>query len=118
MKRLFSYLSAALAVLFVTVSVLPASAVTTGGSAGLSITPRKNYIINPGQTVTDKLVIGNLDSKADLYLSLRMIDFTFTGQTGTPKLNLAQNVPPTPWSLESFTTLPKSVTVPAGSTKT
>lgn len=118
MKRLSSYLSAALAVLFVVVSVLPVSAATSGGSAGLSITPRKNYIIKPGQTITDKLTIGNLDNGADLNLSLRVIDFTFTNQSGTPKLDLAQNAPQTPWSLRPFTTLPKNVTVPHGGTKT
>jgi len=118
MKRLFSYLSVALMVLFVSVSAMPASAATSSGSASLSISPRKNYLINPGQTVTDKLTIGNLDTAADLYLSLRMIDFTYTDQSGTPKLNLAQNAPRTPWSLIPFTNLPKSVTIPAGSTKT
>jgi len=118
MKRLFSYLSVALMVLFVSVSVMPASAAVSSGSASLSISPRKNYLINPGQTITDKLTIGNLDNTVDLYLSLRMIDFTYTNQSGTPKLNLAQNAPRTPWSLVPFTTLPKTVTIPAGSTKT
>ncbi len=118
MKRLFGYLSTALAVLLVTVSTMPVSAATSGGSASLSISPRKNYIINPGQKVTDKLTISNLDNQDDLYLSLRMIDFTFTNQSGTPKLNLAQNAPRTPWSLVPFTTLPKDVVIPAGSSKT
>jgi hypothetical protein len=118
MKRFSSYLSAVLAVLIIAVSVLPAAAATSANSAGLSITPRKNYIIEPGKTVTDKLTIGNLDKNSDLSLSLRMIDFTYMNQSGTPKLNLAQNTDPTPWSLRSFTTLPKTVEVPAGGTKT
>lgn len=120
MKRFSSYIGAALAVLFLTVNAIPASAATssTTGSSGLSIQPRKNYIINPGQTVTDKLTIGNLDTKDDLNLSLRMVDFTFSDQSGTPKLNLAANAPQTPWSLKSFTTLPKTVAVAAGQRKT
>lgn len=121
MKRFSSFLGAMLAVLLLAVSVLPASAApssTTGGSSGLSITPKKNYIISPGQTVTDKLTIGNLDQSATLNLSLRMIDFTYSNQSGTPKLNLAANAPQTPWSLKPFTTLPKNVTVPPGSTQT
>ncbi|HSX43196.1 MAG TPA: hypothetical protein VLF59_03860 [Candidatus Saccharimonadales bacterium] len=122
MKRFSGYLGAALAVLFMAISVLPASAATpqssTGTSAGLSITPRKNYTINPGETVTDKLVIGNLDHVDDLHLTLRMIDFTYTNQSGTPKLNLAQNAERTPWSLRSFTNLPKAVDIAAGETKT
>lgn len=125
MKRFSSYLSAALAVLFVVVSALPVSAATqsnsstsnVGGSAGLSIQPRKNYIIKPGDSVTDKLTIGNLDSHAGLNMSLRMIDFTYTNQTGTPKLNLDPNAPRTAWSLKPFTTLPSSVEVPSGGSK-
>jgi hypothetical protein len=121
MKRFFSYVSAVLTLLVVTVSTLPASAATTPAStssSALSITPRKNYIIQPGDTVTDKLIIGNLDSTADLNISLRMIDFTFTNQSGTPKLFLADNAPQTAWSLKPFTTLPKTVVVPAGGSKT
>jgi hypothetical protein len=126
MKRFSSYLSAVLAVLTLAIGTLPASAATLpgatptgpGGSAGLSIQPRKNYIINPGQTVNDKLTIGNLNQVYDLNLSLRIIDFTYTDQSGTPKLNLAANAEPTPWSLRPFTTLPKSVVVPKGGTKT
>jgi hypothetical protein len=120
MKRFSSYLSAALAVFLMAVSVVPASAASSSsaGSSGLSIQPRKNYIINPGQTVTDKLTIGNLDSATGLTLSLRMIDFTYSNQSGTPKLDLAANAPQTPWSLKPFTTLPKSVDIPAGGTKT
>jgi len=117
MKRLFSYLGAALAVAAAVVSAVPVPA-SAVGSSGLSITPRKNYIIKPGETITDKLTIGNLDNTQDLDLSLRMIDFTFTDQSGTPKLSLAANAPQTPWSLKSFTTLPKTVIVPAGGSKT
>lgn len=120
MKRFSSYLGAALAVLFLAVSTLAPAlpAAAAGNSSGLSITPRKNYIIEPGKSVTDKLVIGNLDSENDLNVTLRLIDFTFTDQSGTPKLFLAANAPTTPWSLKPFTTLPKSVMVPAGQTKT
>jgi len=119
MRRFFSIISAALAILMLTtLQTGPVSAATPGGSSGLSITPRKNYIINPSQTVTDKLTIGNLDSSADLNLQLRMIDFSFSDQSGTPKLLLADNAPQTAWSLKPFTTLPKTVTVPKGGTAT
>lgn len=123
MKRLLSYVSTALAILFVTISALPASAATSpaqgsmGGSSGLSITPHKTYTIEPGKTVTDKLSIGNLNGASDLTITLKLIDFTYTDQSGTPKLMLADNAPQTPWSLKPFTTLPKSVVVPAGQTK-
>jgi len=126
MKRFSSYLSAVLAVLFLVVNVMPASAATSsssstsavGGSSGLSITPKKNYIIKPGQTVKDTLIIGNLDTEHDLTVNLKMIDFTYTDQSGTPKLSIAANAPQMPWSLKPFTTLPKNVDVAAGQTKT
>ena len=117
MKRFISSLGASLALLVLLVGVMPASAATSGSSSGLSITPRKDYVINPGKTVHDKLRIGNLSGNAALTVSLRMIDFTFTDQSGTPKLFLADNAPQTAWSLKPFTNLPKSVTVPAGQSK-
>ncbi len=117
MKRLLSYISAALVVLFSVMAAVPASAQTSGGSSGLSITPRKNYVIKPGQTITDKLRIGNLDANADLSVTLRMIDFSFTDQTGTPKLFIGQNTPQTTWSLKPFTKLPGTTLVPHGQTR-
>jgi len=47
-----------------------------------------------------------------------MIDFTYTNQSGTPKLNLAKDAPRTPWSLKSFTSLPSSIDISGGETKT
>ena len=114
MKRLFSYLGVALAAALIIAA--PASAATS--SSGLSITPRKNLNIQPGGSVTDKLTIGNLDHSQDLNITLRVIDFTFTDQTGTPKLMLADNAPMTTWSLKPFLTLPKTLIVPAGQSRT
>ena len=113
MKRFISYTSAALAVLFIMLSAVPVQR-AAAASSGLSITPRKDLIINPGQTVTDKLNIGNLSGKEDLNVTLRVVDFTFTDESGTPKLLLADNAPTTTWSLKPFMTLPKTVVVPAG----
>lgn len=119
MKRFSSFLSAALLTLVVLLGALPASAATSNGqSSGLSIQPRKDYTIKPGDSITDKLTIGNLDDSSALNISLRMIDFTFTDQSGTPKLFLAQNAPQTSWSLKPFTTLPKNVQVSPGGSKT
>ncbi len=119
MKRFSRYLGTALAVLITAVSLLPAiPASAAGTSSGLSITPKKNYLLKPGESATDKLIIGNLDHNNPLTVNLRMIDFTYTDQSGTPKLNIAANAPQTPWSLKPFTTLPKTVDVPAGGSKT
>jgi hypothetical protein len=120
MKRFSSYLGAALVVFSLAISAFPATthAVTSGTSSGLSITPRKNYIIKPGDSVTDKLTIGNLDKTVDLDVTLRMIDFTYSNQSGSPKLSIAANAPQTPWSLKPFTTLPKMIQIPAGGSRT
>lgn len=120
MKRFFSYLGVALVVLSLAIATEPATtqAAAPATSSGLSITPRKNYTIKAGESVTDKLTIGNLDKDADLSVTLRMVDFTYSNQSGTPKLSIAANAPQTPWSLKPFTTLPKTVDVPAGGSKT
>lgn len=123
MKRLFSYLGAALAVALLLVSpayaaISGAPAAPTQSSSGLSITPRKNYMVQPGGSVTDKLTIGNLDKSRDLNVSLKLIDFSFTDESGTPKLFLANDAPQTTWSLKPFLTLPKSVVVPGGQSRT
>lgn len=88
------------------------------GSAALSITPKKNYVVEPGKSVNDTLTIKNLDSSQPLTMSLRVIDFTFTDNGGTPKLFLDANAPQTTWSLKPFLTVPKSVSIPAGQSKT
>lgn len=118
MKRFAVYMGVALVLLGVAIGALPpavhAEDAGTGQSSGLSITPRKNYTIRPGQTITDKLTIGNLDKENKLTVSLRMIDFTYYDQSGTPKLSIAADAPQTPWSLKPFTTLPQTVEVPPG----
>ncbi len=130
MKRFSSFISTALSVLLLVISTMPASAATAlktlpgakpvsgpDNSSGLSIEPRKNYTINPGQTVKDKLTISNLDKGSGLNLSLKVIDFTYTDQSGTPKLYLADNAPITPWSLKPYTSLPSSQVIGPGESK-
>lgn len=116
MKRFFSWLTIASFALYGLVLVPATSA--AGSSSSLSIQPKKNYIIKPGATVKDTLKIGNLDTQNDLTVTLKMIDFTFTDQSGTPKLSIAQNAPQTAWSLKPFAALPDTITIPAGDSKT
>lgn len=116
LKRVAGYLvGAVLAVLVVAASALPSA---YADSSGLSIPPRKNYLVNPGETKTDKLTIGNLNSSENLNITLKVIDFTFKDESGIPRLNLAENAPQTTWSLKPFIQLPKTFTVPAGERKT
>jgi hypothetical protein len=81
-------------------------------SSAIIINPRINAILNPGQTVTGQLQVGNQDNVAPLDLSLRVIDFSYTNQTGTAKLFLA-NEPQTTWSLKPYLSIPSTLHVPA-----
>ena len=118
MKRFKSTVVAGFAILmaaaYVLLPALPAHAVS---SAALSIVPKKNYTIEAGKSIKDKLVVRNLDNKEPLQLTLRVIDFTFTDDGGTPKLMLAEDAPQTTWSLKPFLTVPKTVTIEPNSSK-
>ena len=94
-----------------------APAADAQGSAALSIVPRKNYTIEPGKSVNDTLLIRNLDAERPLYLSLRVVDFTFTDDGGTPKLLLAEDIEPTLYSMKSFLKLDDTVTIEPGASK-
>jgi hypothetical protein len=118
MKRFKSIFMAAFAVLIAVGYITPALPVSAASSASLSIMPKKNYTVEPGKSVKDKLTIRNLDDKQSLELSLRVVDFTFTDDGGTPKLMLAEDAPQTTWSLKPFLTVPKTVSIPPKSSKT
>lgn len=122
MKRLKSI---ALSVLVAVSSVapvliaLPANAAsTTGSSSALSIEPRKDYTISPGDSVKDTMIIENLSSSSPLNLSLEVVDFTYRGNGGVPSLNLDNSKAPTSWSLRNDLTVPENVMIPAGQSKT
>lgn len=117
MKRLKSTMLAAVAVMFGAAFVLPALPVSAQSSAALSIVPKKNYTIEQGKTIKDRLTIRNLDNEKELDLTLRVVDFTFTDDSGTPKLMLAEDAPQTTWSLKPYLTLPKTVKIPAKQSK-
>ena len=118
MKRLKSIVVAAFAVMVGAASILPALSVAAQSSASLSIVPKKNYVVEPGKSAKDKLTIRNLDESSQLELNLRVVDFTFTDDGGTPKLFLAEDAPQTTWSLKPFLTVPKTVVIPPKSSKT
>ena len=115
MKRFKSIVLAALA-LFVVAAYIPSGSASaqSASSASLSIAPKKDYIIDPGETIEDTLSIRNIDSSSDLQLYLKVIDFTYTDETGTPKLMLDQSKDPTTWSLRPYMKVPEEVTVRAG----
>ena len=118
MKRFKSIALAAFLVVAAVVSVLPAQPVSAVGSAALSIVPKKTYTVEPGKTVKDTLTIRNLDENETLALTLRVIDFTFNDDGGTPKLMLAEDAPQTTWSMKPFLKLPETVTIAPRASKT
>ncbi|HWT39779.1 MAG TPA: hypothetical protein VN081_00665 [Dongiaceae bacterium] len=118
MKRLKSIVLVALAVFVGVVYMLPAHPAAAQSSSSMSIPPKKNYVIEPGKSVKDTLVIRNLDGVQPLDLNLRVVDFTYTDDSGTPKLMLDPNAPQTTWSLKSDITLPEEVSIKPGETKT
>lgn len=119
MKRFKSSIVAVCAVLVAAAYIvpsLPAAAATS--SASLSIAPKKNYVIEPGKSVKDTLVIRNLDRTSSLDLTLRVVDFTYSDDSGTPKLMLDPEAPQTTWSLKPFMKVPDTVSIPPSGSKT
>jgi len=117
-KSLKRIAAAALAVLVMAVYLLPAVPASAATSASLSIVPKKNYVIEPGKTVNDSLVIRNLDRTEPLTLTLRVVDFTYTDDGGAPKLDLSEDAPQTAWSLRPYLDVPTNVTVDPSSSET
>lgn len=118
MKRVLTMISVVVGVLLTVIApIQTVSAQGQGSSSGLSITPRKNYVVEPGKTVTDTLRIGNLNRELPLNITLKMVDFTFIDESGTPKL-LLKGSEPTPWSLKPFVKLPDTIQIKPGETKT
>lgn len=117
MKRFTRIVAAVFAVMVTVSATLPALPASAVSSSSLSIVPKKNYVIKPGKSVDDKLLIRNLDKVAPLELTLRVVDFTFSDDGGTPKLFLAQDAPQTTWSLKPFLSVPQNVTIEPNSSK-
>ena len=117
MKHVKSLLLAVLAVVLAVSYAVPVTpAFADSGSSAISVTPRKNYVINPGETVHDTLSITNMDNSSQLNLSLRTIDFTYDGHGGVMKMNTDPNAAPTTWSVRPFITMDSSTIINAGST--
>src|SRR5690349_3560774 len=100
--------------LLATVAVLLAAPGARAESNGLGISPRKDYTVQPGKSVSDTLYIRNLSLNQNLQVSIRIVDFGAANETGTPALHLGENDPQTPWSLKPFVKVQSSVKVAAG----
>lgn len=118
MNRLRSSMLIVLAAIMLAgIALIPSSSVNAQNSAALSIPPRKDYSIEPGKGINDTLQIRNLDREQSLNLTMRVVDFTFTDDGGTPKLMLDEKAEKTPWSLRSFIDIPGAVTIAPNSSE-
>lgn len=117
MNRLRSTLLLLLAAAM-TVSTFISIPTSAQGSAALSIVPKKTYTIEAGKTAEDTLTIRNQDKEQPLNLSLRVIDFSYTDDSGAPKLMTDEDAPQTTWSLKPFLKVPETVTVAPNSSET
>jgi len=99
-------------VVLLMLTLLPMS--VSAQSNGLGITPRKDYTINAGQSISDTLYLSNLSSTRALTVTIKIIDFEAANNSGTPELLIAPNAPQTAWSIKPFITIPSTVSVAAG----
>lgn len=100
--------------LLVAVITLFTAASVHAQSNGLGVSPRKDYTVQPGKTISDTLYISNLSLTQDLQVNMRVVDFGAQNETGAPALQLGENAPQTPWSLKPFIKLPSEVRIAAG----
>jgi len=100
--------------LLVALIALFATATVHAQSNGLGVTPRKDFTVQPGKSVTDTVYLSDLSLNQDLDVTIRLVDFGAKNETGTPALQLGDNVPQTPWSLKPFTKIQSTVRVAAG----
>lgn len=96
---------------------LPGASAHAQTSSALSVNPTKKYVINPGETKKDKLQIRNADESVPLELTMRVIDFTYSDDSGTAKFFLDKNAPQTTWSLRPYIDAPKKITILPGKTE-
>lgn len=114
MRGYMKYITRVTAVLAAVITLVTVSTVNAQNSNGLGITPRRDFTVQRGKSVTDTLYISNLSLNQDLQVDIKLIDFSASGETGTPALQLGDNAPQTAWSLKPFVKLPTNVKVAAG----
>ncbi len=118
MKHFKGIVMAAFAVVIAGVYSLSPALVSANSSASLSINPKKTYTIEPGRSIDDTLVVRNLDRELELDLTMRIVDFTYIDDGGSPRLMLDEDAPQTTWSLKPFLTVPETVTIPPQESQT
>jgi hypothetical protein len=83
-------------------------------SNGLGIAPRKDYSVQPGQSVKDTVYVSNLSKDQPLDLLIRLVDFKAQDETGSPALDRRPNAEPTPYSAKPFINVPTTLKIDPG----
>lgn len=86
-----------------------------GQSNALTITPRKDYSLQPGKSVDDTFTVENRNTSDTLNLSLSVVDFEAQDESGVPKL-MRDSTDRTAWSLKNYIEVPQQVTIAPGET--
>lgn len=84
-------------------------------SNALAISPRKDYTLEPGESVDDTLTVTNRNDDEELNLKLTVVDFEAQDESGTPKL-MRNSTDRTAWSIKNFVEMPQQVTISPGET--
>ena len=113
-KGFMGKITRAIALIVAAVALFTVSSATAAQSNGLGVSPRKDFTVQPGKSITDTLYISNLSLNQDLQVNIRLVDFGAANETGTPALQLAENAPQTPWSLKPFVKVQNTVRIAAG----
>lgn len=87
----------------------------SGQSNALAISPRKDYNLRPGESVSDTLTVTNRNTEEQLNLNLVIVDFQAQDESGTPQL-MRNRTDRTAWSLKNFIDMPQQITVGPGET--
>jgi hypothetical protein len=112
MKRFFRALTAVLTLAGAV--VLPYGQAFAQSNA-LTITPRRDYTLQAGESVSDSLTISNPNPTEPLILKLKIVDFSAQDETGTPLLDVSgKDSAQTAWSIKKFVSVPSQVTLDKG----
>lgn len=84
-------------------------------SNALVFSPRLEYRLRAGETVSDNLSVTNRNTEQPLNLKISVVDFDSQDESGTANL-LKNRTERTIWSLKGFINIPEQVTVNPGET--
>ncbi|MDB5182216.1 MAG: hypothetical protein JWP13_979 [Candidatus Saccharibacteria bacterium] len=98
--------------LLLTTIIMTPSSVSAAANA-IGVNPRRDYIVSPGDKISETLFVNNIDKTEELTVKVEIIDFQSQNETGSPAL-LLKATQPTKWSLKPFMTISSQYKIAAG----